>query len=246
MKIGVQLYTLRSLMEDDLWGTMAKLADAGFKNVELAGLYDKPVQEWAEKLGSLGLQVSSSHTGITEVEGDISPVIELTKTLGYSTLVCPWVPAEAYAGGWTALGKRLDLAGQKLAEHGIQYGYHNHSFEMVKVGLQTGLEQLFAASSGANVIAEVDTYWIHHGGGDPAAYIQNLSGRIPLVHFKDMSEEGHFTEVGAGVLDWDDIIDSCRIAGVEHAIIENDSPRIDPLESVCRSREFLLSKGLKD
>lgn len=246
MKIGVQLYTLRSLMEQDLWGTLQKLAQAGFRNVELAGLYDKSAQEWAEKLSELGLKVSSSHTGLDAVEGDLSEVVELTKTLDYSLLVCPWVGADAYAGGWTALGRRLDLAGQKLADHGIQYGYHNHSFEMVKVGLQTGLEQLFSASSGANVVAEIDCYWIHHGNGDPAAYIQNLAGRIPLVHFKDMAPEGHFTEVGDGVLDWDDIIESCRIAGVEHAIIENDSPRIDPLESVCRSREFLLSRGLKD
>lgn len=246
MKIGVQLYTLRSLLEVDLWGTLERLSKAGFKNVELAGLYDKSPQEWAQKLSDLGLQVSSSHTGVTEVEENLDGVVEVAKALGYSYIVCPWVPAEAYAGGWTALGKRLDQAGLRLADHELQFGYHNHSFEMVKVGLQTGLEQLFSASSGANVIAEIDCYWIHHGNGDPAAYIQNLAGRIPLVHFKDMAPEGHFTEVGDGVLDWDDIIESCQMAGVQHAIIENDSPRIDPMESVLKSREFLLSKGLQD
>lgn len=246
MKIGVQLYTLRSLMEQDLWGTLEKLAKVGFKNVELAGLYGRTPQEWRSRLDTMGLTVSSSHTGLAEVEADAAAVAGMAKTLGFKYVICPWIGEDVYAGGWNAVGRRMDAAGRLLQDHDIQFGYHNHDFEMVKVDAKTGLEHLFAASSGVNVVAEIDCFWIQAGGGSPAEYIQNLSGRIPLAHFKDMGDDKKFTEVGKGILDWDDIIESCRAAGVEHAIIENDNPQIDPLESVTISREFMLSKGLAD
>jgi sugar phosphate isomerase/epimerase len=246
MKIGVQLYTLRSLMEKDLWGTLTRLAEAGFKNVELAGLYGKSAEEWREQLAKMGLQAVSTHTGVDQVENDLGEVVQTAHTLGYKFVICPWVPEAAYASGWNVLGKRLDVAGAKLQEHELQFGYHNHSFEFAKVGDRTGLQTLFDNSSGVNVVAEIDAYWVQHGQASPAKYIQDLAGRIPLVHYKDMATEGHFTEVGSGILDWDDIIESSRASGVEYAVIENDDPKIDPLESVVKSRKFLLEKGLSD
>jgi sugar phosphate isomerase/epimerase len=246
MKIGVQLYTLRSLLENDLWGTLERLAAAGFKNVELAGTYGHEPEVWAEKLASFGLQASSAHIGLDQIEGDSAGVEKLAKTLGFSYVVVPFIGPDVYAAGWPSFGQRLNELGAKYSDADLQVGYHNHDFEMVKVTDRTGLQLIFDNSSGANVIAEIDTYWIQKGNGSPGEYITSLAGRVPLVHFKDMAAEGHFTEVGDGVMDFDDIIEACRAAGVEHAIIENDNPQIDPLESVIRSRKFLLEKGLTD
>ena len=40
-KVGVQLYTVRDLMKDDFDGTIAKVAQIGYKEVEFAGYFGR-------------------------------------------------------------------------------------------------------------------------------------------------------------------------------------------------------------
>jgi sugar phosphate isomerase/epimerase len=87
---------------------------------------------------------------------------------------------------------------------------------------------------------------VKKGDHDPVAWMEKLAPRLRQAHFKDMDAKGDFTEVGAGSLDWKAIVAKSRELELEWAIIENDAPKIDPLESVKRSRDFLLGLGLKD
>lgn len=246
MKIAVQLYTLRTLMEQDLWGTLARLADAGFRSVELAGLCDQSPGEWRKRLDGLGLQAVAMHVGLPEAEGEPSRLIETARALGLEHVVCPWIDESVRSMGWPAIGARLAAAGQAFTESDLSFGYHNHDFELVKVGAKTGLETLFDHASSVHLCAELDVCWVHLGGSDPGQMLMALAGRTPLAHFKDADADGKFTEVGSGVLDWDDIIEASETAGVEYAVIENDLPQMDPIDSVKISREFLLAQGLKD
>ncbi len=75
---------------------------------------------------------------------------------------------------------------KKLAQAGLSFSYHNHSFEFVKFAGRTGLEILFEDSDARYLQAELDTYWVQHGGADPVAWIRRLDGRIPVIHLKDM------------------------------------------------------------
>lgn len=246
MKISVQLYTVRDVMEKDPWQGLEKLSQIGFKNVELAGLHGKSAEEWAENLHRFGLQAVSSHCGLAELENSLDDVVNQANMLGYRYVICPYVSEEEYAGGWLPLAARLNEIGRRLFDADITFAYHNHDFEFAKVGTDTGLDLIFKNTNSSYVVAELDVFWAQFAGFDPGPLIVNMAGRIPLVHFKDMDLDRKFTEVGSGVLDWDEIIESAHAAGTEYAVIENDQPAIDSMESVRISREFLLQCGLSD
>jgi sugar phosphate isomerase/epimerase len=118
------------------------------------------------------------------------------------------------------------------------------------VGGHTWLAQLFDRTDPRQVKAELDTYWIQHGGGDPAAWIRRYAGRVPLLHLKDMcitpQREQRYAEVGAGNLNWPAILAAAADAGVECYIVEQDECYArDPFDSVALSFRFLHSLGLR-
>ena len=113
---------------------------------------------------------------------------------------------------------------------------------------RTGLEILYDESDPDLLKSELDTYWIQHGGGDPAAWIRNLKGRIPTIHVKDMEMQGStqlFAEVGEGNLNWSAILEASRDSGVEWYIVEQDTCQRDPFESLGISLKNLKAMGVE-
>jgi sugar phosphate isomerase/epimerase len=130
---------------------------------------------------------------------------------------------------------------RRLAQGGIGFVYHNHSFELEKFGDKTGLRILYDESDPEAFTSEIDTYWIQHGGENPAEYIRKYANRCPLVHLKDMlaDEQKTFAEVGGGILDWPAIFKASEAAGAKWYIVEQDRCQRPPLESVKISFENL-------
>ena len=129
----------------------------------------------------------------------------------------------------------------------MTFGYHNHSFELEKFGDRTGLAILCEDSDPQYFKAEIDTYWIQHGGGDPIAWITKMNGRVPLLHMKDMTMSGHerlFAEIGEGNLNWTGILKAAKQAGVTWYIVEQDTCQRDPFESLGISLRNLKAMGL--
>ena len=110
------------------------------------------------------------------------------------------------------------------------------------------LEIIFDESNPQYLSAEIDTYWIQHGGGDPADWIRKMSSRIPVVHFKDMVilEDGSqaFAEVGEGNLNWPAILAATEESQVSWIVVEQDVCQRDPFESLQISYHNLLGMGL--
>jgi sugar phosphate isomerase/epimerase len=108
-----------------------------------------------------------------------------------------------------------------------------------------GLDILYANSDPRWVQAELDTYWIQHGGENPTAYIKKYEGRAPLIHIKDMANDAgrSFAEVGAGILDWPSIFHAAEAGGAVAYIVEQDTCPGDPLDSIRISIENLKQWG---
>lgn len=244
MKISVQLYTVRSLLEKDFWGTIDGLAKIGFKNVELAGLYGHSAEDVQSGLAERGIKARSMHSSFEAVRDNMDSVVGEAHTLGLADVVVPWLNIGQFKGWEDAASQLTDLA-KKLTKHDITLSYHNHDFEFQKQGDRTGFEILWEHAA-PSLHAELDLYWVTKGGGDPVTWIDRLDKRVRLSHYKDMDNSGNFAQVGQGKLDWKRIIEANKRAGTLYAIIENDQPQIDPLEAVRQSREFLLKQGLKD
>lgn len=245
MKISVQLYTLRALLEKDLWGTLDKLSSEGFRNVELAGLYGHTPEEFRMGLSERGLKAHSMHVGLDQAKEHLDQTVQEAHTIGLEFVVVPWLDPKSFGGGWKEIAEILGDLAQEYKQNDLKLGYHNHAFEFEQTGGKSGFEVLWE-NAGPDLHAEVDLYWVKKGGANPVDWLHRLAKQCDQAHFKDMDAEGEFTEVGSGSLDWDAIIRAGKEMGLRYAIIENDQPKIDPLESVAKSRRFLLSKGLTD
>ena len=248
MKIAVQLYTLRDLLQNDTWGTLQRLRDMGFKSGQLAGTYGHSFQVFASRCKDMGFQGIAPHMGIDEFENKIENVLELCSAIGSDTAVLPWVGEDVYGEGWSKAAERLGEIGENMKSHGLRFLYHNHAFEFELDGDTPGFDVLWESADPETVGCEMDAYWVQYGGGDPVEYLKKLGSRVKTMHFKDMKpgEKMEMEDVGYGILDWQNIIPAAKKAGVEYAIIEHDAPPGDPLQHVARSREFLLGQGLKD
>jgi sugar phosphate isomerase/epimerase len=248
MKIAVQLYTLRSLLEEDTWATLRRLTDIGFRTAQLAGTYGKPTEEFSGRCKDLGLRIVAPHLGIEEFESRLDSVVSLCRAFGTDTAVLPWIGEDVYKQGWGVAAERMGAIGKAMKGRGLRFLYHNHSFEFAPESGRPGYDVLVEKADPAAVAFEMDAYWVQHGGGDPVSYLKRMKGRVKTMHFKDMKpgEKREMEDVGYGILDWKAIIPAAKECGVEYAIIEHDSPPSDPLQHVARSRDFLLSQGLKD
>jgi sugar phosphate isomerase/epimerase len=121
--------------------------------------------------------------------------------------------------------------------------YHNHDFEFNQFDGEYLLDLLYANTDPALVQAEIDGYWVQHSGIDPVAYITKYADRTPLVHLKDMTNDGtrFFAEVGTGIVDIDGIIAAATSA--KWLIVEQDQSRSTPMESIAISIANLKAKG---
>lgn len=256
--IGVQLYSVRTLMEKDFAGTIGKVAGVGYKEVEFAGYFGHSPKEVRAILDKHGLTAPSCHVSYDVVENHLAEQIDAAHVIGHKLVVNPWIEEEQRksADGWQRAADLFNKAGEACAKAGLQFAYHNHTFEFQKAaGLGDTLpyDYLLAHCDPKNVKMQLDLCWISVAGKDPIQYFNNNPGRFPAVHVKDIKklpspeeaptsspdkEAGFLTEVGSGIIDWKHIFANSGKAGLEHYFVEHDNPAV-PLESIQKSYEYL-------
>ncbi len=122
--------------------------------------------------------------------------------------------------------------------------------EFAKAGGKTWLEIIYDKTDPKNLQAELDTYWVQAGGGDPAEWIRKYAGRLSVLHIKDMiiasGDQQRFAEIGEGNLNWPAILAAAKDAGVEwYCVEQDDCYDSDPFDALKISLENLHQMGLK-
>ena len=238
--IGVQLYTLRSVIGEDVEGTLASLVEMGYQEVEFAGLYGMTPDEMRAMLDGVGLEAASSHHGLNEVRGDWNATLEAAATLGQDLVVVPSIPGDEHTlEGLLAVAEDFNAAGEAAKAMGLRFGYHNHDweFEPLPSG-EIPLDLLLENTDPELVSFQLDLFWTVHGGSDPLQYFGAYPGRFTSVHVKDRTAAGDMVAVGDGVIDFGTILARSEQAGIDHYFVEHDWPD-DPMESVRRSYNAL-------
>lgn len=256
-RLGVQMYTLRDFTKTpaDIAATLKKLHDQGWRAIQASAMGPIEAKELRKMLDDLGMVCAATHRSLDQMR-DTAKLIDEHETLGcrYTAIGGHWPKRdEPFGESWPKFVTEYNAVAKSLAGKSVRIGYHNHSHELARIGEgrkdPTALDLLVKELSN-DVWFEIDTYWIAHGGGDPAAWIDRVAGRIPAVHLKDMAVVGLneskpvMAEVGEGNLNWPRILDSCRRAGVEWYIIEQDTCQRDPFESVAISIKNVRAMGL--
>jgi sugar phosphate isomerase/epimerase len=254
--VGIQLYTVRAEMKQDFEGTVAGIAKIGYKEVEFAGYFGKTPQETRAIIDKNGLTSPSAHHPMDALEGNTQEIIDGAHTIGQKFIVCPYLDAKSRtADGYKKLADSCNKVGEAMNKAGIQFCYHNHSFEFQNVqGLdKLPLDYLLTSTDPKLVKVELDLCWITVGGQDPVAYFDKYPGRFPLVHVKDWSKEGsdpggnigavghavtgRLANVGSGSIDFKKIFANSGKAGIEHYFVENDEAK--SLDDPKASYEYL-------
>ena len=240
--IAAQLYTLRDFTKtsQDIAATLKKVRQIGYEAVQLSALGPIDTHELKKILDGEGLTVCATHIEYSQMRDETQSVIDEHKFLECKFVAIGGLPPECRMGidGYRKFAREASQVAEKLKEGGLIFGYHNHSFELEKFDGKTALDVLLEESNPEVFTAEIDTYWIQHGGGDPAEWIRKVKGRIPLVHFKDMGVcDGKqvMAEVGEGNLNWDAILKACKSSQVLWYIVEQDTCQRDPFDSLAIS-----------
>ncbi len=241
MKLGLQLYTVRDLLAADFHGTLEKVSKLGLDGVELAGQYGglEP-RDLKRELIDLKLEVAGMHVVLDQLETNLDYQIAAARVLGAGYLVCPWLDAELYVGGWDAVIERLQLVKQRLEGSDVRLAYHNHTFELDVQPMP--LEAIAAAG----IPLEFDIAWAHAAGVDPSEFLTRHAGQIPLLHVKDVARvseaagmDGWQTvELGRGSVPISAALELAQTAGVEWALLEQDACEGNALDSVRISLEW--------
>ena len=242
--IGVQLYTLRTLLAKDFQGTLASLARIGYREVEFAGLYDRSPADIRAILEREGLMAPAGHYPLEALRDDPNGTLDIATELGHRYVVVAWL-AEADRNSADSLRRTAELfnrIGGAAAARDLRFAYHNHDFEFRRVGGEIPFDVLLEETDPGMVWYEMDLFWITKGGKDPLDYFARYPGRFPLVHVKDMAAGERMVDVGAGAIDWARIFARREQAGIEHYFVEHDEPA-DPLASVTASYRYL--RGLR-
>jgi sugar phosphate isomerase/epimerase len=253
-KVGLQLYTVRDLMKGDFDGTIAKVAQIGYKEVEFAGYFGRTGQQVRAVCDKNGLAAIATHVQYDELNDKFPAVVETSKAIGLEYIVCPWIPEDLRKSPdiWKQAAAKFNHCGELSKKAGMQFAYHNHWFEFLPVDGKLPYDQLLKECDPNLVKMEMDLCWITAAGGDPVKYFNLYPGRFPLVHVKDLKtlpkitaggaqnygDTVDLTEVGSGLIDWKKIFAQSEKAGIKHYIVEHDHPK-QPFDSIAKSYDYL-------
>lgn len=256
---GLQVYTLRDAIQKDFKGTLKRVADIGYNYIELfdyqnGQYFGNSIQETKKIITDLGLKVRSSHillgkamadrkgTMMNDWERTVADAAEL----GQEYIVCAYL-FDNERESIDDYKRYVDLFNEKgeiAKKHGLQFAYHNHDFEFIKMDGQVPYDLLLNNCDKDLVKFEMDLYWMHRAKQDPVAYFEKHSGRFPLWHVKDMTgdEEQFFAPVGKGVIDWKRIFNHADKAGMKYFFVEQDQSRNNkPFDNIATSLKYLKS-----
>jgi len=249
-QVAVTLYTVRDFCKtaSDLAVTARKIHAIGYEAVQLSGLGPIPPEEIVRIMAGEGLTICATHEPGAVILDQPEKAIETLQKLGCRLTAYPYPQDIDFsdARSITTLVRKLDAAGAKFRAAGLVLGYHNHDIEFLRFQGATVLDYIYAHSDPRNLVGELDTYWVHYGGGDCVEWCRKLKGRMPFIHLKDYAitlERTHtYCEIGSGALPFQRIIDEAERSGCEWFIVEQDTCPGDPFDSLRISFNYLKAK----
>ena len=253
-KAGIQLYSLRDYIGQDPKGVLAKVAKAGYQEVETYG-YSPEKHFWGLKpaefkavLAGYGLTTPSGHYDLSGYlragdEAQFDATIAAAKACGQQYVIIPSLDEKLRAtpADFKTLATKLNQAGKRCKSAGLRLAYHNHDFEFKPVEGTTLYDVLLKETDPELVDFEMDIYWVVRAGQDPIKLMQAHPRRFPLWHIKDMDKARPDlnTEIGSGSIDYRKIMAYASTAGLKHAIMEQENFALDAYQSITQSAAYM-------
>ena len=244
--IGIQMYTVRDQLQADFEGTVTKIAQIGYRNLEFAGYYNRTPEQVRALLDRLQIVSRSSHIGAPLMRQDPAAQIKIAKTIGQDYITLPsYNFGNEGLAGWRKGVAEFNQWGAMCRDAGLKLAYHNHAAEFAPLEGTTGYDVLVKETDPKLVDFELDLYWAKFADQDPLALFAKYPGRFAMWHVKDMAVTGTqkgMTPVGKGTIDFKSIFAQARQSGMKYFFVEHDTAAQYPggsLASAQASYEYL-------
>ena len=229
-------------MKADLPGTLRKVAQIGYNEVEFAGYFGRTPAQIRALLKQNGLSSPSSHIGLDTLEKDSVRAFADAKAIGHQWVTMPYIPEERRKtmDDWNKIIDLLNQLGPQAKAAGLRLAYHNHDFEIRPVNGVRPLDIMLDKTDPSLVDFEMDLYWVVFGGGDPIDFFNRHPKRFAMVHVKDSAgpPDNKMVDVGKGTIDFPKIFAMSDKAGIKHNFVEHDQPA-DPIATIRNSYRYL-------
>jgi sugar phosphate isomerase/epimerase len=246
--IGLQLYTLRDVIMNDVKGTLDKVASWGYTEVETYGygdgkLFGMPVAEFGAHLKGIGVQVVSGHYGIDLLSNNWDKACTDAQSMGQKYVVVPWLDQKYYSSldELKRTCQAINSAALVAKKYKLRMGYHNHAFEFEPVEGKVMFDVMLDELDPKLVAIEMDLYWMVNANQDPFKYFEEYPGRFELWHVKDMDKNNreNNADVGTGSIDFTKLFKSAKKSGMKKFFVEQETYPSNPMQSVENSIKYL-------
>ena len=240
--VGLELYSVRDQLKQDLPGTLREVARMGYEGVEFFAPYFDWTVDYAKEvkrlLDDLHLRCFSTHNSASSFAPDnIGHAIELNQIIGSKFIVMASAGRVEGLDGWKAVAETLNRTAEKIKPLGLRAGFHNHQTEFTPVDGRRPIEVL-AANTSKDIVLQLDVGTCVHAGADPVAWIKANPGRITSMHCKDWSPEpakGYSVLFGEGAVPWKKVLQAAeKTGGIQYYLIEQEGSAFPPIETVKR------------
>ncbi|MDR9458319.1 MAG: sugar phosphate isomerase/epimerase [Salegentibacter sp.] len=260
--LGLQLYSLRNLLKKkDLENIISKISQLGIKEIETYGysredlFWGHEAREFKHMLSDYGLNSPSGHysggdylTGEKNVS-DFKYILDAANDMDQKYVIIPSIPGslQKSTDGFKQSAEKLSQIGEMCRNQELKLAYHNHAFEFKDFNGKNGMEIFLTEIDKDLIDFELDIYWVVRAGIDPISLFKKYPGRFKLWHIKDMMkiDESLNTEIGAGSIDYKEIMAYTQTSGLEHLIIEQENFEMDPFKSLSKSYTYIQNNLLK-
>jgi sugar phosphate isomerase/epimerase len=238
--IGLELFSVRKSLQEDLMGTVRKVAALGYEDVEFFSPYYNWTPEQAKDVRKLmddaGIKCLSTHNAFANYKPEnIQKAIDYNKILGSGILVIASTGRASTLDDWKKITDTLAEGHSRLRDAGLRGGYHNHQAEFTPVEGKRPIE-VIAAGTPRDFVLQFDVGTCVEMGSDPVAWINQNPGRIRSLHLKDWSKEkGYRVLYGEGSVPWKPVLAAAeKTGGVEFMLIEQEGSEFSEMETAER------------
>ena len=248
LPLGMQLYSVRTMLPNDYAGTLKQVGALGYKEVEAAGFYDHSVEDVKAAMQAAGLSCVSAHYPLGALKPKIDETIAYGKALGLEYMVCSSAMHRDPAAGrgpltlddWKWVADQFNQIGEKVSAAGMKFAYHNHTPEFTPIDGTMPWELLEQNTDPAKVSFEMDCGWVIVAGQDPIPYLKKYGKRIVMLHVKDFKDKKPpSVPLGTGGIDYKPIFAAAKGASIRHIFVEQEETQTTMLDALAIDAKYM-------
>jgi sugar phosphate isomerase/epimerase len=264
LPLGLQLFSVRDLLPTDYEGTLRRLADLGYHEVEAAGFFGHSASQVRRAMDQAGLHCVSGHYSWNDLEPSLDKIVDFHQQLQAPYIICSFpgfkdpsrLTDHSFANqvlsfnldDWRWNADQFNKVGAKIKQAGLKFGYHNHTMEFVRQQGISPFEELLRLTDPALVTIELDCGWVTVGGADPVDFLKRYPERISMLHIKDFKHSDKpmsvvhpppAAELGRGTIDFHRIFAAADRRNIKHCFVEQEAYDMPPFDALQIDADFM-------